>query len=162
MTRTILGFQLRVQGSAPRAARFAGFSDKKIIYLSMLVSGGLAGLAGIFEVSGPIGQLTASISPGYGYTAIIVAFLGRLHPLGVVLAGLLLALSYLGGEAAQIDLGLPERRNRDFPGRAPVLPSGLRCPDPFPSFAGRCRASCYPRRTRHAVAEAGRMMLGIK
>ena len=116
LAHTILGFQLRVQGSAPRAARFAGFSDKRIIWLSMLVSGGLAGLAGIFEVSGPIGQLTGQISPGYGYTAIIVAVLGRLHPLGVVLAGLLLALSYLGGEAAQIDLGLPSAVTGIFQG----------------------------------------------
>ena len=116
LSHTILGFQLRVQGSAPRAARFAGFSDKRIIWLSMLVSGGLAGLAGIFEVSGPIGQLTGQISPGYGYTAIIVAFLGRLHPLGVILAGLLLALSYLGGEAAQIDLGLPSAVTGIFQG----------------------------------------------
>ena len=116
LSATILGFQLRVQGSAPRAARFAGFSDKKLIWLSMLVSGGLAGLAGLFEVSGPIGQLTGQISPGYGYTAIIVAFLGRLHPGGVVLAGLLLALSYLGGEAAQIDLGLPSAVTGIFQG----------------------------------------------
>ena len=116
LSRTILGFQLRVQGSAPRAARFAGFSDRKIIWTAMLVSGGLAGLAGLFEVTGPIGQLTGQISPGYGYTAIIVAFLGRLHPLGVVLAGLLLALSYLGGEAAQIDLGLPSAVTGIFQG----------------------------------------------
>jgi simple sugar transport system permease protein len=73
----------------------------------MLLGGGLAGLAGVFEVSGPIGQLTPSISPGYGFTAIIVAFLGRLHPLGVLFGGLVLALSYLGGEKAQIDLGMP-------------------------------------------------------
>jgi simple sugar transport system permease protein len=107
LSRTIFGFQLRVQGAAPRAARFAGFNDKGIIVASLLTSGGLAGLAGIFEVSGPIGQLTAQISPGYGYTAIIVAFLGRLNPLGIILSGLLLALSYLGGEAAQMDLALP-------------------------------------------------------
>ena len=116
LSYTIYGFQIRVQGSAPRAARFAGFSDKKIIWLAMLVSGGLAGLAGLFEVSGPIGQLTPQISPGYGYTAIIVAFLGRLHPLGTVLAGFLLALSYLGGEAAQIDLGLPSAVTGIFQG----------------------------------------------
>ena len=116
LSYTIIGFQIRVQGSAPRAARFAGFSDKKIIWLSMLVSGGLAGLAGLFEVAGPIGQLTPQISPGYGYTAIIVAFLGRLHPLGAVLAGILLALSYLGGEAAQIDLGLPSAVTGIFQG----------------------------------------------
>ena len=75
-----------------------------------------SGLAGLFEVTGPIGQLTSQISPSYGYTAIIVAFLGRLHPLGVVLAGLLLALSYLGGEAAQIDLGLPSAVTGIFQG----------------------------------------------
>jgi simple sugar transport system permease protein len=81
-----------------------------------MFGGGLAGLAGMFEVAGPIGQLTPAISPGYGFTAIIVAFLGRLHPLGVVLAGLVLALSYLGGEAAQIDLGLPNAVTGIFQG----------------------------------------------
>jgi simple sugar transport system permease protein len=116
LSRSTLGFQLRVQGAAPRAARFAGFKDKRLIWLTLLVSGGLSGLAGLFEVSGPIGQLTTQISPGYGYTAIIVAFLGRLHPIGVLLAGLLLALSYLGGEAAQIDLGLPSSITSIFQG----------------------------------------------
>jgi simple sugar transport system permease protein len=84
--------------------------------MSLLISGGLAGLAGIFEVAGPIGQLTPVISPGYGFTAIIVAFLGRLHPAGVLLAGLLLALSYLGGEAAQIELALPSAVTGIFQG----------------------------------------------
>jgi simple sugar transport system permease protein len=116
LSYTIYGFQIRVQGAAPRAARYAGFSEKKIIWLAMLVSGGLAGLAGLFEVSGPIGQLTPQISPGYGYTAIIVAFLGRLSPIGTILAGFLLALSYLGGEAAQIDLGLPSAVTGIFQG----------------------------------------------
>ncbi len=116
LSYSIYGFQIRVQGSAPRAARFAGFSEKRIIWYAMLVSGGLAGLAGLFEVSGPIGQLTPQISPGYGYTAIIVAFLGRLHPIGTILAGVLLALSYLGGEAAQIDLGLPSAVTGIFQG----------------------------------------------
>jgi len=116
LNRSMLGFQLRLQGAAPRAARFAGFKDKQLIWLSLLISGGLAGLAGLFEVAGPIGQLTTEISPGYGYTAIIVAFLGRLNPLGVLLAGLLIALSYLGGEAAQIDLGLPSSITSIFQG----------------------------------------------
>ena len=107
LARTSFGYALRVEGAAPRAARFAGFSETRLIAASLLVSGGLAGLAGLFEVAGPIGQLTPQISPGYGYTAIIVAFLGRLEPLGALLAGLLLALSYLGGEAAQIELALP-------------------------------------------------------
>jgi ABC-type uncharacterized transport system permease subunit len=107
LSRSLLGFQFRVQGEAPRAARFAGFGENRLIWVALLLSGGLAGLAGIFEVASTVGQLTPSISPGYGFTAIIVAFLGRLHPLGVILAALVLALSYLGGEAAQIDLGLP-------------------------------------------------------
>ena len=116
MSRSTLGFQLRVVGEAPRAARFAGFSEKRLIWVAMLVSGGLAGLAGMFEVTGPIGQLTTDISPGYGFTAIIVAFLGRLHPIGAIFAGLLLALSYLGGDAAQIDLGLPNAVTGIFQG----------------------------------------------
>jgi simple sugar transport system permease protein len=82
----------------------------------MLVGGGLAGLAGLFEVAGPVGQLTPQISPGYGFTAIIVAFLGRLHPVGVLFAGLLLALSYLGGEKAQIELGMPNAVTGIFQG----------------------------------------------
>ena len=105
--KSLLGFQLKVLGQAPRAARYAGFNPRALIWLSLMLGGGLAGAAGLFEVAGPIGQLTLKISPGYGFTAIIVAFLGRLHPLGVLFAALLLALSYLGGEAAQIDLGLP-------------------------------------------------------
>lgn len=107
MARSLIGFQLRVVGVAPAAARYVGFSENRLIWLSLLVGGGLAGLAGAIEVAGPIGQLLPSISPGYGFTAIIVAFLGRLHPLGVVAAGLLMALTYLGGETAQIELGTP-------------------------------------------------------
>jgi simple sugar transport system permease protein len=107
LSKSVLGFQLRVVGEAPRAAQFAGFSERRLIWVALLASGGLAGLAGMFEVTGPIGQLTTDISPGYGFTAIIVAFLGRLHPIGAIFGGLLLALSYLGGDAAQIDLGLP-------------------------------------------------------
>ena len=112
----MLGFQLRVQGQAPRAARFAGFSQSKLIWLSFLLSGGLAGLAGMMEVSGSVGQLVPVISPGYGFTAIIVAFLGRLSPMGIVPAGLLMALSYMGGEAAQINLGLPNAVTGVFQG----------------------------------------------
>jgi simple sugar transport system permease protein len=116
LSRSVLGFELRVVGEAPRAARFAGFSERGLIWVAMLVSGGLAGLAGMFEVTGPIGQLTPDISPGYGFTAIIVAFLGRLHPIGAIFAGLLLALSYLGGDAAQVDLGLPNAVTGVFQG----------------------------------------------
>jgi len=107
LARTLVGFQIKVIGLAPGAADFAGFDPKKMVWLMLLISGGLAGMAGLFEVAGPIGQLVPNISPGYGFTAIIVAFLGRLHPVGVLFAGLLVALSYLGGEAIQIELGLP-------------------------------------------------------
>jgi simple sugar transport system permease protein len=112
----VLGFQFRVYGQAPRAAKFAGFKGDQLVWVAMLVSGGLAGLAGLLEVSGTMGQLTTTISPGYGFTAIIVAFLGRLDPLGTIPAGLLLALSYLGGDAAQINLGLPNAVTGIFQG----------------------------------------------
>ena len=116
MTYTIVGFEIRVVGQAPAAARFAGFSRKRIVWASLLASGGLAGLAGAFEVTGPIGQLIPVISPGYGFTAIIVAFLGRLHPLGIIASGMLMALSYVGGENAQIEVGLPQAVTGVFQG----------------------------------------------
>jgi len=116
LEKTLLGFQFRVLGQAARAARFAGFRETRLIWVAMLISGGLAGLAGLLEVTGTLGQLTTTLSPGYGFTAIIVAFLGRLSPLGVVPAGLLLALTYLGGDAAQMNLGLPNAITGIFQG----------------------------------------------
>ncbi len=116
MAFTIVGFQIRVLGLAPAAARYAGFSGPKLIWFCLLLSGGLAGLAGTFEVAGPIGQLIPIISPGYGFTAIIVAFLGRLHPLGIILSGLVMALSYIGGETAQVEVGLPQAVTGVFQG----------------------------------------------
>lgn len=107
MSRTLLGFEIRTVGAAPAAARYAGFRGERIVWTTMLVSGGLAGLAGVYEVAGPIGQLIPKLTPGYGFTAIIVAFLGRLHPPGILLAGLVVALSYIGGDNAQVELGLP-------------------------------------------------------
>ncbi|MDP6873097.1 MAG: ABC transporter permease [Alphaproteobacteria bacterium] len=107
MARMFIGFQIKVVGLTPAAAGLAGFSVGRLTWITLLTGGALAGLAGLFEVAGPIGQLLPTISPGYGFTAIIVAFLGRLHPLGILLAGLLIALSYLGGETVQIVLGLP-------------------------------------------------------
>ena len=107
LSRTLLGFALRVNGAAPKASTHAGFNQSGLVWVALLLGGALAGLAGLFEVAGPIGQLLPNISPGYGFTAIIVAFLGRLHPLGVFFAGLVMALSYLGGESAQITLNLP-------------------------------------------------------
>ncbi len=107
MSRSFLGYQIKVVGLTPAAATYAGFNQKRVVWFCLAISGALAGLAGVNEVAGPIGQLLPTISPGYGFTAIIVAFLGRLHPFGILLAGLLIALSYLGGEAAQISLNLP-------------------------------------------------------
>jgi len=116
MARMLKGFEIRVIGTTPRAGAFAGFSRDRTVWFCFLLSGGLAGLAGICEVAGPIGHLQPAISPGYGFTAIIVAFLGRLNPLGVVVAGLMLALSYLGGEGAQVALGLSDKIARVFQG----------------------------------------------
>ena len=114
--RTVLGFEIRVAGEAPRAAAFAGFSRTRLVLFAFAASGALAGLAGILEVAGPIGQLLPSVSPGYGFAAIIVAFLARLNPFGVLFAGLLLALSYIGGEHAQIALGIPRNITQVFQG----------------------------------------------
>ncbi|MDH6235121.1 ABC-type uncharacterized transport system permease subunit [Mesorhizobium soli] len=116
LTRTLRGFEVKVLGQSPRAGRFAGFSSSQMVFFAFIVSGALAGLAGISEVSGAIGQLRPTISPGYGFTAIIVAFLGRLNPLGIIAAGLILALSYLGGEAAQISIGVSDKVVRAFQG----------------------------------------------
>jgi simple sugar transport system permease protein len=108
MSRSLFGFSVRVVGSAPHAARYGGFSEKRTIWLVLLVSGGLAGLAGILEATGPFGRLIPEFPQQYGFTAIIVAFLGRLHPLGVIIAALVLALTFVGGEVAQITIRLPE------------------------------------------------------
>lgn len=116
LMKTRKGFEIRVLGQAPRAGRFAGFSQNRMVWFAFLLAGGLAGLAGISEVSGSINQLTPVISPGYGFTAIIVAFLGRLNPIGILFSGLLLALSYLGGEAAQVALGISDKTTRVFQG----------------------------------------------
>ena len=116
MRRTLKGFEVRVLGEAPRAGRFAGFSSDRMTLFVFLLSGGLAGLAGIVEVASTVGQLQPNISPGYGFTAIIVAFLGRLDPIGVVVAALMLAVSYLGGEAAQVALGISDKAARVFQG----------------------------------------------
>jgi simple sugar transport system permease protein len=107
LSRSFLGYQIKVIGLTPAAATYAGFSQKRVTWFVLAVSGALAGIAGVNEVAGPIGQLLPVVSPGYGFTAIIVAFLGRLHPFGILLAGLLIALSYLGGESAQISLDMP-------------------------------------------------------
>ncbi|HEY7764165.1 MAG TPA: ABC transporter permease [Aestuariivirgaceae bacterium] len=116
LDRTIKGFEIRVLGSAPRAGIFAGFSRPRMVMFAFLLSGGLAGLAGICEVASTVGQLQPTISPGYGFTAIIVAFLGRLNPIGVIVSGLILALSYMGGESAQVALGISDKIAKVFQG----------------------------------------------
>ncbi|HEY8565313.1 MAG TPA: ABC transporter permease [Beijerinckiaceae bacterium] len=114
--RTLFGYRLRVTGDAPKAAAFAGFEPKRTTLVAFAISGALAGLAGIVEVSGQIGQLQPAISPGYGFTAITVAFLGRLNPFGILAAGLVLALTFIGGESAQILLKLPLDLTQAFQG----------------------------------------------
>jgi simple sugar transport system permease protein len=107
MSRSVFGFQVRVVGASPAAARYGGFSANRTVWLALLVSGGLAGLAGILEAAGPFGRLVPQFPTNYGFTAIIVAFLGRLNPLGVLLAGIVLAITFVGGEVAQTTIALP-------------------------------------------------------
>ncbi|OWU84591.1 sugar ABC transporter permease [Oceanicola sp. 22II-s10i] len=116
LNRHMLGFHIRLTGEAPRAAKFAGVVPARLIIFCLGASGALAGLAGMFEVSGPAGQVSIDFNVGYGFTAIIVAFLGRLHPVGILLAGLLMALTYIGGEIAQSGLGLPAAAIQVFQG----------------------------------------------
>lgn len=116
LARHRLGFAIRVTGEAPRAARFGGVNPARLILFCLGISGMLAGLAGMFEVAGPAGQITIDFNVGYGFTAIIVAFLGRLHPIGIMLAGLLMALTYIGGDIAQSQLQLPAAAIQVFQG----------------------------------------------
>jgi simple sugar transport system permease protein len=108
LRHTMVGFQVKVMGDAPRAGRFAGFRPALVTILVLSISGGAAGLAGMVEVSANIGQLQPNISFGYGFTAIIVAFLARLNPMAVIIAGLVVALAEMGGDAAQIAMGIPK------------------------------------------------------
>ncbi|AOS78109.1 MULTISPECIES: ABC transporter permease [Hydrogenophaga] len=114
--RTVSGYAQTVGGLAPMAARYAGFSSRKALWVALLTSGGAAGLAGAFEVAGPIGQLTPYVPAGYGFAAIIVAFVGRLHPVGIVFSAVLMSMFYIGGELAQSRLGLPKSITGVFQG----------------------------------------------
>lgn len=114
--RTRAGFAQQVGGLAPLAARYAGFSSRRALWTALLVSGGAAGLAGALEVAGPIGQLTPYVPAGYGFAAIIVAFVGRLHPLGMVFSAVLMSMFYIGGELAQSRMGLPKSLTGVFQG----------------------------------------------
>src|SRR5262249_11759268 len=114
--RTIKGFEIRVVGAAPRAARVGGFNANQLILLTFAISGALAGGAGIIDVAGPVGHLHPGTLPGYGLPAIIVAFLGRLNPIGILIAGLFLALTFIGGEQAQIAMKIPLDVTKVFQG----------------------------------------------
>jgi len=114
--RSYSGYQLQVGGLAPAAARYAGFSSRKALWTALLLSGGMAGLAGALEAAGPLGQLTPHVPAGYGFAAIIVAFVGRLHPVGIVFSAILMSMFYIGGELAQSRLGLPKSLTGVFQG----------------------------------------------
>ena len=114
--RTYRGYALTVGGIAPAAARYAGFSSRSALWTGLLLSGGMAGLAGALEVAGPLGQLTPYVPVGYGFAAIIVAFVGRLHPVGIVFSAVLMSMFYIGGELAQSRMGLPKALTSVFQG----------------------------------------------
>jgi ABC-type uncharacterized transport system permease subunit len=114
--RTFAGFQLQVGGLAPAAARYAGFSSRTALWTALLLSGGMAGLAGALDVAGPQGQLTPYVPVGYGFAAIIVAFVGRLNPVGIVFSAILMSMFFIGGELAQSRLGLPKALTGVFQG----------------------------------------------
>jgi ABC-type uncharacterized transport system permease subunit len=116
MARTYAGYQLQVGGLAPAAARYAGFSSRKALWSALLLSGGMAGLAGGLEAAGPLGQLTPYVPAGYGFAAIIVAYVGRLHPVGTVFSAILMSMFYIGGELAQSRMGLPKALTGVFQG----------------------------------------------
>ncbi len=114
--RTYRGFALQVGGLAPAAARYAGFSSRSALWTALLISGGMAGLAGGLEAAGPLGQLSPHVPAGYGFAAIIVAYVGRLHPVGIIFSGILMSMFYIGGELAQSRLGLPKSLTGVFQG----------------------------------------------
>lgn len=116
LARTRAGFALQVSGLAPAAALYAGFSSRRALWTALLISGGAAGLAGALEVAGPMGQLTPYVPAGYGFAAIIVAFVGRLHPVGMIFSAILMSMFYIGGELAQSRLGLPKSLTGVFQG----------------------------------------------
>jgi hypothetical protein len=139
--RTRAGFAQQVGGLAPAAARYAGFSSRKALWTALLISGGAAGLAGALEVAGPIGQLTPYVPAGYGFAAIIVAFVGRLHPVGMVFSAILMSMFYIGGELAQSRLGLPKSLTGVFQGL--LLFTLLACDTLMPTAALAAQeASC--------------------
>jgi simple sugar transport system permease protein len=141
------GFQMQVGGLAAAAARYAGFSSRRALWVALMISGGMAGLAGAFEVAGPIGQLTPYVPAGYGFAAIIVAYVGRLNPVGVLFSSLLMSLFYIGGELAQSRLGLPKSLTGVFQG---VLLFSLLASDTLINYRVRWHAA-HPAHPSHPV-----------
>jgi simple sugar transport system permease protein len=137
MEKSFSGFKLRVAGEAAEAARYAGFSASRMVWLGLMVGGAAAGVAGMAEVGGPLGQLTDKISSGYGFAAIIVAYVGRLNAIGIFFSSLLMALLYIGGEQAQQYLNLPSSISMVFQG---MLLFFLLGSDVFINFRLRRRA----------------------
>ncbi|MBN9244026.1 MAG: ABC transporter permease [Mesorhizobium sp.] len=107
MARTVLGFRIRVTGENPEAARYGGIDVQRVIVVAALLSGALAGLAGVGEVGGVHFQVMSDISPGYGYSGIVIAMLARLNPLGVVPVAIFLAAVMTGAEAMSRATGVP-------------------------------------------------------
>ena len=114
--RSLPGYKLIVGGLAPQAATYAGFSANRAVWIALLIGGAAAGIAGVGEVAGPLGMLQRNISPGYGFAAIIVAFLGGLHPIGIIFSSALMALIYVGGDFARLSVGLPNAVTMLFQG----------------------------------------------
>ena len=149
MHRSFYGFQLIVSGEAPDAARYAGFSARRAIWVGLLTGGAAAGVAGMAEVAGPMGQLTPNVSANYGFAAIIVAFVGRLNPVGILLASLLMSLLYLGGEQSQQYLNLPSSISNVFQGMLLFFLLGA---DVFINYRLRRRKAATPApRTQRAA-----------
>ncbi|MGE3306814.1 MAG: ABC transporter permease, partial [Rhizobiaceae bacterium] len=107
MKKTALGFEMRAVGHNPEAARFAGIPVNRVLIKTALLSGGLAALAGFSEVSGLKGNLTLDLSPGFGYSGIVVAMLALLNPLGVVVAAIFVAAIFVGADAMSRTAGVP-------------------------------------------------------
>jgi simple sugar transport system permease protein len=150
LARTRAGFAQQVSGLAPAAALYAGFSSRRALWTALLISGGAAGLAGALEVAGPMGQLTPYVPAGYGFAAIIVAFVGRLHPVGMIFSAILMSMFYIGGELAQSRLGLPKSLTGVFQG---LLLFALLACDTLVTY--RLRWQRTPRAAAAAVIKGG-------
>lgn len=107
MSRAVFGYQIRVVGSSPNAARHGGFDSRQTIWLTLLIGGAMAGLAGALEFTGSLKAINLGFPSGYGFSAIIVSFLGRLNPIGCLIAGIVLAVTYVGGQVAQTTVHIP-------------------------------------------------------